>query len=136
MHLQNKEFQRIREVPQETPFSTNNYGIFKLCWRFLDHYFIWSFTFLLFEVGTIGDVRHAHRKTVIFSSYWSVSVPNPGGGQQIQSMIIHRGLWKRCETAQSGLGSQCDSYYLPINQDRLMKPMIHSLWTIGYEYEL
>ena len=34
-------------------------------------------------------------------------------------MIIHRGLWKRCETAQSGLGSQCDSYYLPINQERL-----------------
>lgn len=50
------------------------------------------------------------------SSYWSVSVPNPGGGQQIQSMIIHRGLWRRCETAQSGLGSQCDSYFLPINE--------------------
>ena len=43
-------------------------------------------------------------------------MPNPGGGQQIQSMIIHRGLWRRCETAQSGLGSQCDSYFLPINE--------------------
>ena len=52
-------------------------------------------------------------------------MPNPGGGQQIQSMIIHRGLWKRCETAQSGLGSQCDSYYLPINQERLKRYLIN-----------
>ena len=43
-------------------------------------------------------------------------MPNPGGGQQIQTTIIHRGLWKRCETAQSGLGTQCDSFFAPINE--------------------
>ena len=117
MHFQNK---RIREVPREAQFSTNNYGIFKLCWRFLDHYFIWSFTFLLFEVRSLIYISN----NSFHSSYWSVSVPNPGGGQQIQSMIIHRGLWKRCETAQSGLGSQCDSYYLPINQECLKRPSV------------
>ena len=53
---------------------------------------------------------------MLLSTYWSVSVPNPGGGQQIQSLRIHRGLWMRCETAMSGLGSKCDHYYLPINQ--------------------
>ena len=62
------------------------------------------------------DFREFTGKLTQHSSYWSVSVPNPGGGQQIQSMIIHRGLWRRCETAQSGLGSQCDSYFLPINE--------------------
>ena len=51
LHSKLSKYKRIREVPQEVAFSANNYGIFKLCWRFLDHYFIWSFTFLLFEVS-------------------------------------------------------------------------------------
>ena len=75
------------------------HGVFECAWSYFDHFVMWSLTLLLFEV----KYRVISLLISIESSYWTVSVPNPGGGQQIQTMIVHRGLWRRCEELVNNL---------------------------------